>query len=237
MKQKLIIFDCDGVLVDSELISAAVCVETLGEAGMKIRLEEVYERFLGRSSTLMSSVVADTLGKTISDNALNIMRERLYDRFRQELRSIPHVADTLDALDIPFCVASSSQLERIRLSLQLAGLEQRFEPNIFSATMVANGKPAPDLFLHAARALSVEPGDCVVIEDSAAGIVAAQAAGMTAFAFVGGSHAEGAGLRATLAPLAPAAIFDDMRELASLLHGLSDGPQENEPLIHLQGHS
>ncbi|MGB8398683.1 HAD-IA family hydrolase, partial [Bradyrhizobium sp.] len=165
------------------------------------------------------------------------MRERLYDRFRRQLKPIPHVADTLDALDIPFCVASSSQPERIRLSLDIAGLKQRFDANIFSATMVANGKPAPDLFLHAARALNVEPGDCVVIEDSPAGIAAAQAAGMTAFAFVGGSHAEGARLRATLAPLAPAAIFDDMRELASLIDGLSDGPRGNETSIDLRGRS
>jgi HAD superfamily hydrolase (TIGR01509 family) len=237
MKPKLIIFDCDGVLVDSELISAEVCVETLGEAGMAIRLEEVYERFLGRSLVSMSSILADALGKTIGDDALKTMRERLYDRFRQELKAIPHVANTLDALDIPFCVASSSQPERIRLSLELAGLKQRFEPNIFSATMVANGKPAPDLFLHAARALNVEPGDCVVIEDSPAGVAAAQAAGMTAFAFVGGGHAEGARLRATLAPLAPAAIFDDMRELASLLHRLSGRPQGNGTLIDMRGHS
>jgi HAD superfamily hydrolase (TIGR01509 family) len=237
MKPKLIIFDCDGVLVDSELISAEVCIETLGEAGITIRLEEVYERFLGRSLVLMSSILADTVGKTIGDDALKTMRERLYDRFRRQLKPIPHVADTLDALDIPFCVASSSQPERIRLSLDIAGLKQRFEPNIFSATMVANGKPAPDLFLHAARALNVEPGDCVVIEDSPAGIAAAQAAGMTAFAFVGGGHAEGAGLRARLAPLAPAAMFDDMRELASLLDGLSDGPRGNETPIDLQGRS
>ena len=223
MKPKLIIFDCDGVLVDSELISAEVCVETLREAGIAISREEVFARFLGRSLKSMISILADALGKTAGEAAVEIMRERLYDRFRRELKPIAHVADALDALELPFCVASSSQPERIRLSLGLAGLLDRFESDIFSATMVANGKPAPDLFLHAAHALGVAAEDCVVIEDSPAGIAAAQAAEMTAFGFVGGSHAEAAGLRAMLAQMMPAAIFDDMLELSSLLEALSAG--------------
>jgi HAD superfamily hydrolase (TIGR01509 family) len=223
MKPKLVIFDCDGVLVDSELISAEVCVDTLRDAGISMSREQVYARFLGRSLASMTSILADAPGNITAEAAVRIMRERLYDRFRLELKPIPHVADALDALDIPFCVASSSQPERIRLSLDLTGLIDRFEPRIFSATMVANGKPAPDLFLHAAHALGVAPGDCVVIEDSPAGIAAAQAAAMTAFGFVGGSHAAGAGLRASLAQMVPAAIFDDMFELSSLLRGLSAG--------------
>lgn len=226
MKPKLIIFDCDGVLVDSEGISAEVCVEALRDAGMTLSEDEVYARFLGRSLASMTSILADRLGGNASDAVVKAMRERLYDRFRQELKPIPHIAAALDALDVPFCVASSSQPERIRLSLGLTGLLQRFEPHIYSATMVARGKPAPDLFLHAARALEVAPGDCVVIEDSPAGIEAARAAGMTAFGFVGGSHAEGAGLRARLAPMLPAAIFDDMVELSPLLEALSAGSRQ-----------
>ena len=223
MKPKLIIFDCDGVLVDSERISAEVCVETLRDAGISISQEEVYAQFLGRSLKSMMSILADAPGKSIGEAVVKTMRERLYDRFRRELKPIPHVADTLAALDIPFCVASSSQPERIRLSLELAGLLDRFEPRVFSATMVANGKPAPDLFLHAAQTLGVAPGDCVVIEDSPAGIAAAQAAGMAALGFVGGSHAEAAGLRARLAQMVPTTIFDDMLELSSLLEALSTG--------------
>jgi HAD superfamily hydrolase (TIGR01509 family) len=223
MKPKLIIFDCDGVLVDSELISAEVCVETLRGAGLPMSREEVFARFLGRSLKSMTSVLADAPGKTTGEAAVKIMRERLYDRFRRELQPIPDVAAALDALDIPYCVASSSQPERIRLSLTLTGLIDRFEPRIFSATMVAQGKPAPDLFLHAAHTLGVAPADCVVIEDSPAGIAAAQAASMTAFGFVGGSHAEAAGLRAKLEQMMPAAIFDDMIELSTLLEKLSVG--------------
>jgi HAD superfamily hydrolase (TIGR01509 family) len=223
MKPKLVMFDCDGVLVDSELISAEVCVETLRDAGIVMTRQEVFARFLGRSLNSMTAILADALGKTAGEAAVEIMRERLYERFRRELKPIAHVADALDALDIPFCVASSSQPERIRLSLGLTGLLDRFEPDIFSATMVAKGKPAPDLFLHAAHALGVAPEYCVVIEDSPAGIAAAQAAEMTAFGFVGGSHAEGAGLRAGLAQMMPATIFDDMVELSSLLEALSVG--------------
>src|SRR5690606_34947476 len=121
----------------------------------------------------------------LGEPALASMRKRLYERFEAELEPV-HGIDTL-LIDFPFahCVASSSQIERIRLCLTKTGLIGHFEPNIFSASMVANGKPAPDLFLHAARTMGYAPRNCIVIEDSPAGIRAAKAAGMTAFAFTG----------------------------------------------------
>ena len=210
---ELVIFDCDGVLVDSEPISIAVLVEALAAAGVTMSEEEAHVRFLGRSLKSMSEILHDEYGLAIDAAFLDAMRKVLYERFRAELRAIDGVAETVDALGIAHCVASSSQPERIRLSLTVAGLIDRFEPNIFSASMVARGKPAPDLFLHASAAMGVAPEGCVVVEDSPAGIAAAKAAGMRVAAFTGGSHAKTPGHREALLQLEPDALFDDMREL------------------------
>jgi len=210
---ELVIFDCDGVLVDSEPISIAVLVEALAAAGVAMSEEEAYERFLGRSLKSMSEILHDDYGLAIDTAFLEAMRKALYGRFRAELRPIEGIAETIDGLGIAHCVASSSQPERIRLSLSVTGLIDRFEPNIFSATMVARGKPAPDLFLHAAAAMGAAPGGCVVVEDSPAGIAAAKAAGMRVFAFTGGAHARTPRHRETLLDLHPDVLFDDMREL------------------------
>lgn len=210
---ELVIFDCDGVLVDSEPISVAVLVEALAAAGVEMSEEEAYERFLGRSLKSMSEILRDEHGLSVDARFLDRMRQRLYERFRAELKPIEGLAETVDRLPVACCVASSSQPERIRLSLTVTGLLARFEPHIFSATMVTHGKPAPDLFLHAAAAMGAPPERCVVVEDSPAGIEAAKAAGMRVVAFAGGSHARNDRHRATLRALAPDALFDDMRDL------------------------
>jgi HAD superfamily hydrolase (TIGR01509 family) len=145
------------------------------------------------------------------------MREQLYDLFRQELRAIEGVAAAIQGLPVPACVASSSQMERIRLSLELTGLAPLFAEHIFSATMVAEGKPAPDLFLLAASRMQVAPALCIVIEDSPAGIEAAKRAGMRVFAFTGGGHARSQTHRARLEVLQPDAMFDDMAQLAGMI--------------------
>src|SRR5690606_2264024 len=150
-------------------------------------------------------------GLKLTDAALARMRGELYDRFRRELRAAPWMAESLAALGMPCCVASSSQPERIRLSLEIVGLLERFEPAIFSATMVARGKPDPDLFLHAATAMGVAPERCLVVEDSPTGIAAAKRAGMRVFAYAGGSHIGMGGLSEQIEALAPDAVFDDMR--------------------------
>ncbi|MAW86391.1 MAG: hydrolase [Phyllobacteriaceae bacterium] len=220
--ERLVIFDCDGVLVDSEPISIGVLTEIIAEAGADIPLDEAYRRFLGHS---VRSIVADLAagnGLAVTDLHLETMRERLYARFRGELKPIRGIGETLAALDRPFCVASSSQPERIRLSLGVTGLLDRFEPNVFSSTMVARGKPAPDLFLHAARSMGVAPERCIVIEDSPAGIAAARSAGMQVAAFTGGSHVAPAGLAPVIAGLQPDAVFANMRDLPSVL-ALLDG--------------
>ncbi|MDO9414980.1 HAD family hydrolase [Pararhizobium sp.] len=210
---QLVIFDCDGVLVDSEPISLGVLVKILGRAGVSMDVEEAYERFLGKSLKTISDILHVDYGLAVDDVFLEDMRGELYDRFRAELQPIAGISDILDLLPMPRCVASSSQLERIRLSLSLTGLIDRLEPNIFSASMVSRGKPAPDLFLHAAQMMQTPAENCVVIEDSPAGVAAAKAAGMRVFAFAGASHARNPRHIERLSELKPDLLFDDMREL------------------------
>ncbi|QFI67364.1 HAD family hydrolase [Sinorhizobium alkalisoli] len=209
----LVIFDCDGVLVDSEPISLAVLVESLQAAGVSMTIEEASERFLGRSLKSMSAILHAEYGLAADDVFLEGMRMRLYARFRQELKPIRGVREAAAQLGGACCVASSSQPERIRLSLTVTGLIDLFEPHIFSASMVTHGKPAPDLFLHASAEMSYRSADCIVIEDSPAGIEAAKAAGMRVFAFAGASHARNERHRRALASLDPDVLFDDMGEL------------------------
>lgn len=214
---ELVIFDCDGVLVDSEPLSIDVLVRVLRTAGVTMDAEEAIERFLGKSLKTMSDILHEDYGLQVDDRFLEAMRHDLYQRFETELQPVAGIAETLDRLPIARCVASSSQMERIRLSLTITGLIGKLEPHLFSATMVRNGKPAPDLFLHAAQEMGTPPSACIVIEDSPAGIQAAKAAGMRVFAFAGASHARTQRHLAALTALEPDALFDDMRELLHLV--------------------
>lgn len=217
--ESLLIFDCDGVLVDSEPVSIAVLLDMLSHLGVEMGEEEAYNRFLGRSVSSMTTTLFEDYGVETDIDFLDHMRVTLFERFRTELKPIPGIVETLDRLSQPRCVASSSQPERIRYSLGLTGLLDRLEPHIFSATMVKNGKPAPDLFLHAAREMNVAPERCIVIEDSPAGIAAAKAAGMAVFAFTGGSHARFPAFREKIAGLGADAVFDAMPDLVQLVGG------------------
>lgn len=213
----LVIFDCDGVLVDSEPLSVSVLIDAMRDVGVDMSEEDIYSRFLGKSLATLVDTLETEFDVFIDQAFLDRIRNDLYDRFRRELKPINGIAETLDTLAIPRCVASSSQLERIRLSLGVTGLLERLEPSIFSASMVKRGKPAPDLFLYAAEQMGVAPKDCVVIEDSPAGIMAARAAGMTVFAFTGGSHAHSPSYRAELERLSPEVVFDAMPDLIHLV--------------------
>ncbi|HLP70625.1 MAG TPA: HAD family phosphatase [Rhizobium sp.] len=219
-EKRLVIFDCDGVLVDSEPISIEVLVASFARAGVLIDEAGAYRRFLGRSLSTVIAAAREEFGLDMDEAFLERLRQDLFARFRADLRPIPGVIGALEALQahgIDWCVASSSHMERIRLSLTVTGLIDRFDPNIFSAAMVARGKPAPDLFLHAAERMGRTPSACIVIEDSPAGIEAAKAAGMTVFAFTGGSHTHFASHRAALDALAPDAVFDAMADLIHLV--------------------
>ncbi len=219
----LVILDCDGVLVDSEPISVGVLTAFVRAAGAGIGEEEAYALFLGRSIDAVAELVRAKFGLALGRDDLAGIRAETYRRFRSGLRPVPGVAAALADLAGPRCVASSSSPERIRLSLSLTGLLEMLEPHIYSASMVARGKPAPDLFLHAAERMGVRPEDCVVVEDSPAGIDAARRAGMRVLAFAGGSHAVPARLAERLAALGPDAIFDDMRHLPGLVAGVTGG--------------
>jgi HAD superfamily hydrolase (TIGR01509 family) len=219
----LVIFDCDGVLVDSEPLAMRVLLETVRAAGATIDAASAYEHFLGRSLASVSQILRTDYGVHLEAGSLDAMRAKLYQLFRMELKPIPGVVKALGALTTPFCVASSSQMERIRLALEVTGLARFFGQRLYSASMVAQGKPAPDLFLHAARQMGVDPMRVVVVEDSPAGVHAATRAGMRVLAFTGATHARSTAYHKRLEALKPALIFDDMLRLVELVRDLEEG--------------
>jgi HAD superfamily hydrolase (TIGR01509 family) len=212
----MVIFDCNGVLVDSEQIAASVAAEEFSRAGFPITPEAVSRYFFGRRPADMFATLEKATGKKLPDYFASSVAAHTLRRLRAELRVMPHAAYALSWLRGPKCVASSSPRDRIRVSLDITGLARYFEPNVFSASDVPNGKPAPDLFLHAAKCMRVTPADCIVVEDSPAGVKAATAAGMTAIGFVGGSHA-GAELGDQLLAQGARMLIADMRHLKTTI--------------------
>jgi HAD superfamily hydrolase (TIGR01509 family) len=211
----LVIFDCDGVLIDSELLSVKADRECLAEDGIDLSAEEILERYTGISLAGMLADLEMRYGRGLPDFARR-HRARLRRLFEADLRAIPGVTAVLDALVCRVCVASSSTPERLRHALSLVGLFERFYPNVFSATEVAHGKPAPDLFLHAARRMGIVPQRCVVLEDSLPGVAAAVAAGMIAIGFTGGSHCR-PGHDERLLKQGAALVIDQMAQLVPAL--------------------
>jgi HAD superfamily hydrolase (TIGR01509 family) len=212
----LVIFDCDGVLVDSEVISCRVHAEVLTRHGYPISVEQVFDRFLGRSARQANVEIEAELGRSLPDDFHTHLRDHLFQSFATTLEMIPHVDQALAAITQPVCVASSGSQERMRVTLGRAGLYDIFAPHIFSAAQVEHGKPAPDLFLFAAAQMAAAPERCLVIEDSVAGIAGALAAGMTVFGFHGGSHCR-PGYGETLRAAGATLTFDDMRQLPRLV--------------------
>ena len=212
----LVIFDCDGVLVDSEPIINQAHAEALTACGYSIAAGDLVERFCGISDAEMLALIEREWGRPLPLSYAERVGGIIEDGFAQSLTAIPGVVEALDSLRLPICVASSSVPEQIRRKLELTGLLARFGENLFSAAMVARGKPAPDLFLYAAQRLTTEPDRCLVIEDSPAGIEAAIAAGMTAIGFCGGSHC-GPGHGDRLQARGAAMVIDDMRGLTAAM--------------------
>jgi HAD superfamily hydrolase (TIGR01509 family) len=212
----LVIFDCDGVLVDSEALACVVHAEVLTAHGYAITAAQVHARFLGRSSREARFEVETEMGRALPD-AYTLALKTTIDRvFGDSLQPVPHIAETLAKIAQPVCVASSGTPTRIVSSLTTTGLIDRFGPNLFSASQVQNGKPAPDLFLFAAAQMQTSPERCVVIEDSIPGVTAARAAGMTVLGFYGGAHC-GPDTAATLKAAGADIAFADMRELPQLI--------------------
>jgi HAD superfamily hydrolase (TIGR01509 family) len=221
----LVIFDCDGVLVDSERLSIGLDVQLLARLGWPLTEAEVIQRFVGRTDAAMRAEIEAHLGRDVGPEWAAFGEE--YVRlFAAELRPVDGVIDAVDAIQasgLSTCVASSGGHAKIRRNLATTGLLARFDGRIFSGDDVEHGKPEPDLFLHAAKVMGVPPVRCAVVEDSGHGVAAARAAGMWAFAYAGGvtPAAALAGARTT--------VFRDMRDLARLVASIPpNGPRPSE---------
>lgn len=216
----LVIFDCDGVLIDSEVISASVLIEEAAAVGIPLTRDHVRDHFLGRSFPTVAATIRSEFGRTLPEDFEARYRATLLERFETGLRLTPGVLDVLVRLAVPRCVATSSSPPRLARSLAISGLEPWFAHR-FTASEVARGKPAPDLFLHAAARMGVDPAACLVIEDSRPGIEAAQAAGMQAALYTGASHMGGKGFD-TGPDVVP---FDDWARFGDLWPALLTEPE------------
>lgn len=186
----LIIFDCDGVLIDSEILSARVDSEILAEFGYEISPEELAFKFAGLTTERIFQLVEAEIGRPVPEKLIARAKVETDRKLKAEVLPIPGVQEMLDALDDPRCICSNSRPERLEVSLIKAGLWDRFRPYVFSAQAVreGRGKPSPDVFLHAAEAFETDPADAIVIEDSVAGVTGGVAAGMRVIGFTGASH-------------------------------------------------
>jgi HAD superfamily hydrolase (TIGR01509 family) len=198
--------------VDSEPIANRVLSEQLAAVGLNLPVRQVMTRFVGRTREGCLSLAAELLGRELPGGFAEQWDSALFAAFSRELKPVDGVLDVLRALEVPFCVASNSSPERMRASLTATGLLPFFEDCMFSAAAVERPKPAPDLFLHAAKAMNVEPRDCVVVEDTLGGAKAAVAAGMKVFAYVGGGYSSAESMKNE-----GAVPFKAMRELRDLL--------------------
>jgi len=213
---ELLIFDCDGVLVDSETIVCRVEVQALAEIGYSIELEHFMAGFIGKAARDSRAIIEAELGRPLPADFNAEAARCVADAFARELKPVDGVSEALAQLAALKCVASSSLPNRIASSLRLTGLAESFGTSVFSAAIVARGKPAPDLFLHAAAQMKISPSRCLVIEDSAPGIIAAKAAGMTAFGFAGASHCR-PGHAEQLTAAGADLAFCNMRELPAFV--------------------
>lgn len=207
---QLLIFDCDGVLVDSELLSNRVLAEMANELGLPLTAEEALVLFKGCKFADCLATVAKQLGRPLPEDFLPAFRARSFEAFRSQLQPIPGIHQALEQLSYPMCVASSGPPEKISLALSVVGLLSRFQEHIFSSYEIQSWKPEPDLFLHAAAAFGISPQSCAVIEDSTLGVRAGIAAGMTVFAYT--THGEAAEFEEL-----GATVFHRMEELPGLL--------------------
>ena len=213
------IFDCNGVLVDSESIVANVAAQELTRAGFAVSPDIIARFFTGRRPADMLADIETATQRKLPQNFGSMLATTTLRRLRAEARATAHVEHALTWLRGPKCVASSAPFERIRVSLESTGLLRFFDPYLFSASDVPRGKPAPDLFLYVAQRMRVQPGDCIVVEDSPAGVTAAHAAGMVPIGFIGGSHTNPS-LGAQLTAAGARAVIADMRALKSTVVAL-----------------
>ena len=210
-KPDLIIFDCDGVLVDSEVLSCRCLSEVLAGYGIDLGVDQAHDLFLGRSVTAVLEHYA-ALGRSIPERFATELKSEVRTAFLTSLCSIEGVNSVLAGLQIPHCVASSSDVDRVSLSLSLTGLAPHFDSRLYTSQMVERGKPAPDLFLYAAERMRADPRRTLVIEDSVSGVTAGKAAGMTVWGFVGGSHYQSRDGKAILREAGADRVFGRMAD-------------------------
>jgi len=210
MTWDLIIFDCDGVLVDSESIANRLFSEMLGEIGLPMTYEETIRQFMGCSMPAWVALIEERSSRPVPPGFVSDFYARLHAVFQRELYAVPGIISALDRISLPICVASNGTLTKMRTTLGLTGLLPRFEGRLFSATQVERGKPFPDLFLYAAQRMGAMTSHCAVIEDSPLGVQAGIAAGMQVFGYARLSGPD------TLAA-SGARVFSDMEELPELL--------------------
>jgi HAD superfamily hydrolase (TIGR01509 family) len=212
----LVIFDCDGVLVDSEPLSNTVFALALQREGLDWSVEETMRRLMGRSMKACIEIIEGLLARQLPENFVHKLQAETLQAFRdaplQPVPGINEVIDTLEAAGVNTCIASSGGFDKMNVSLGVTGLLARFEGRIFSVTQVARPKPYPDLFLHAAIAMNEQPFDCVVVEDSVPGVQAAKSAGMRVLGYAGAPHTDRDAMAA-----AGAFLFDDMTKLPGLV--------------------
>jgi HAD superfamily hydrolase (TIGR01509 family) len=223
----LMIFDCDGVLIDSEILSAQVDCEFLRELGYDITPEELAYRFAGFTTEGIFERAGEELGREVPKDLIRRAEEETDRRLAQKVQPIPGVIEMLDRLDGPRCICSNSRLERLRVSLTKAELWDRFRPYVYSAREVGEGrgKPAPDVFLHAAKEFDVTPADCIVVEDSVTGVTGAVAAGMRVIGFTGASHIR-PGHGETLMDAGALTVVRRLTEVPATVEALRGWPQE-----------
>ncbi|HEY6453073.1 MAG TPA: HAD-IA family hydrolase [Steroidobacteraceae bacterium] len=225
----LVILDCDGVLVDSEIITNRVFAQMLGELGLTVTPDDMFERFVGQSMDRCCELIAAMLQAPVPVGFVAAYRERSNVALASQLQAVPGIEAALDAIaarGVPCCVASNGTHEKMRTTLGITGLLPRFEDRLFSVTEVAHGKPAPDLFLYAAGRNAVPPSRCRVIEDTPAGVAAAVAAGMPVYGFCARTSAQ------RLAAAGAQRTFDDMRALPGLLFGGGPRYRGSPPRAH-----
>jgi HAD superfamily hydrolase (TIGR01509 family) len=214
MEPDLVIFDCDGVLVDSEALACQSLAETMTRHGLPCTIDDVFTKFLGRGFAAVEDYHQKMLGLPVSEDFLADLRSSQFALFRSHLRPLPHVPEMLSEFKRPFCLATSSDPERLQLTLEVTGLGVYFVNRIYHAAMVERAKPAPDLFLLAAKGMGASPSRTLVVEDSLTGVQAGKAAGMNVWAFTGGSHYAGRhGIGAVLRAAGADRIIDSMSAL------------------------
>ncbi len=210
MKFKCIIFDCDGVLVDSEAISAKIFQEMAAESGFKLDFESVLEQITGTSMTENLKFFSENINGELPEDFESEFRKRSYEAFKTDLKPIKGIHDLLEKINIPVGVASSGPVEKIKLNLTTTNLIDYFGNNIFSCYEIGSWKPEPEIYLHAAKKMGFKPGECAVIEDSLAGVQSAKAGGFNVFGFANDKNE-------TAFKELGATVFFSMAELGSLL--------------------